>query len=81
LPGNQTNLTSLTLATRTFETNTAAMFEWTVLGRDGGHYRIDAATNLTDWLPLTVVTNLGGIFRFAHPAAEPEQFFRAVLEE
>ncbi len=80
-PGNQTNLTSLTLATRTFVTNATPTFEWTLLGRPGGHYRMEAATNLADWSALSTVTNLGGVFQFTHPLAAPRQFFRAVLEE
>lgn len=80
-PGNQTNLTSLTLATRTFVTNASPTFEWTLLGRPGKRYRIEAATNLADWSALATVTNLGGVFQFTHPLAQPRQFFRAVLEE
>ena len=80
-PGSETNLTSLTLSTRSFVTNTSPTFEWTLLGRPGGRYRIDVATNATDWLPLTTLTNAGGIFQFRHSISEPRQFFRAVLDQ
>lgn len=80
-PSTHTNLTSLTLRTRTFLTNSTPTFEWTVLGRPGGNYQIDIATNVIEWQPLTTISNAGGVFQFRHPVAGPRQFFRAVLVE
>jgi uncharacterized repeat protein (TIGR02543 family) len=55
-------------------------FQLTLGGDLGGQYRIDASTNLTDWTPLTTVTNTLGTVRFTDPAAgdHKSRFYRAV---
>jgi hypothetical protein len=80
LSGNQTNVTSLTLSTRTFATNGIPTLEWMVLGHQGSNYRIDISTNLTDWNFAGIVTNTNGIFIFQHAADQPAQYFRTTLE-
>lgn len=80
LAGNETNATSLTLSARTVTTNGPPSFEWMVLGHQGGSYRIDASTNLTEWTHSTVITNTNGIFVFKHPLDQPQQYFRTVLQ-
>lgn len=71
------NLTSLTLLTRTFGTNLASVFEWFLLGREGGCFRIESSTNGLDWQPAASLTNSTGILKFVHPLTEPCQLFRA----
>lgn len=80
-PGNQTNLTSLTLSTRLVSTNGANELEWTLFGREGANYRIEASADLAHWTTNSVLTNATGIFQFRQPAAGPHQFLRAVLED
>jgi hypothetical protein len=78
--GRQTNVTSLTLATKTITTNGAPMLQWTVLGHQGATYRIETSTNLTDWSSAGEITNTNGIFVFQSAADQPVQYFRTILE-
>ena len=80
-PGNETNLTSLTLSTRLVSTNGADELEWTLFGREGANYRIEASADLAHWTTNSVLTNATGIFQFRQPADGPHHFFRAVLED
>ncbi len=77
--GNQTNVSSVTLSTRLIETNAAPALKWTVFGREGGVYQVDVSTNLTDWTPLTVITNTSGVFFFTVPVNKTAEYFRAIL--
>jgi hypothetical protein len=79
-PGNQTNLTSLTLSTRLVNTNGASELEWTMFGRPGANYRIEGSADLTVWTTNSVLTNTNGVFQFSQPADGTQHFFRAVLE-
>jgi hypothetical protein len=56
-PGNETNLTSLTLSTRLVSTNGANELEWTLFGREGANYRIEASADLAHWTTNSVLTN------------------------
>ncbi|MDB6123679.1 MAG: hypothetical protein JWQ71_2672 [Pedosphaera sp.] len=80
LPGNQTNVTSMTLSIQTVLTNGLPLLEWMVLGHQDANYRIEISTNLLDWSSADVVTNTNGIFIFQHPADHPAQYFRTILE-
>jgi len=48
-------------------------------GRTGSRFRIDASTNLSDWSPLVVLTNLLGTVQFVDAAATnfSTRFYRA----
>lgn len=79
-PGNETNLTSLTLSTRLVSTNGANELEWTLFGREGSNYLIEASADLANWTTNSVLTNATGIFQFRQPADGQNRFFRAVLD-
>lgn len=45
-----------------------------------GHYAVDAASNLTDWAELAIVTNTGSAFQYLDPEASlTERFYRVRL--
>ena len=54
-------------------------FRFTLLGEFGAQYRVDGSTNLTDWSPLIVLTNIYGKSQFTDPAGTntPYRFYRA----
>ena len=78
--GPHTNDTSITLGASVVSTNGARMFAWTLFGRVGGVYRIDASADLVNWEPKVTITNAASPFPFTTPATDPRQFYRAVLE-
>jgi hypothetical protein len=58
-----------------------AGFRFTLSGQLGAQYRIDAATNLTNWQPLLTLTNAYGAMQLTDPAATnlAIRFYRAAL--
>jgi hypothetical protein len=80
--GSETNLQSLVLETRLVVTNDAPYVQWATLGHWNARYRIEASTNLVDWLPVDTIFNLTsqGVFTVRRPATQPRQFFRSVKE-
>lgn len=79
-PGNQTNITSLTLSLQVQSNSTSPVFQWTVLGHQRSVYQIDTSTNLIDWDPASTMTNTNGIFVFTYPMDQPRRYFRAILQ-
>ena len=47
----------------------------------GAILQVQSSTNLTDWLPLTLLTNTTGTLEFQDPdaVARPQRFYRAIL--
>ena len=78
-PGNQTNLTSLTLSLQIQTSNGPPVLAWTVLGHQDAVYNIDTSIDLTNWLSAGSITNTNGIFQFTYPLDQPQRYFRAVL--
>lgn len=79
-PGNQTNLTSLTMASFIQSKSVPAVFEWDVLGHQNAVYQIDTSIDLTNWSAAATITNTNGIFIFTYPLDQPQRFFRATLQ-
>ena len=52
----------------------------TLSGFPGVTYRIDSSTNLTDWVPLVVVSSPTGVSQFTDPgvATQNRRFYRAI---
>jgi hypothetical protein len=71
-----TNLSSLTLSTRAFVTNSQTVFEWVLLGHAGGRFEIESSTNFSSWEPIMTLTNSSGVMRFVHPVLRPWHLFR-----
>ncbi|MBI4328214.1 MAG: hypothetical protein HY674_23540 [Chloroflexi bacterium] len=57
-------------------------FRVTLTGEWGAPYRIDRSTNLTEWTPLTTLTNWFGTVQFTDGAGTnlPSRFYRAVTQ-
>jgi len=55
-------------------------FRLTLTGEWSAPYRIDHSTNLTEWSPLTTLTNTFGTVQFTDGAGTnlPQRFYRAV---
>ncbi len=55
-------------------------FRLTLTGEWSRPYRIDRSPNLTEWTPLTTLTNVFGTVQFTDGAATnlPQRFYRAV---
>jgi hypothetical protein len=60
--------------------NTAGVTQLTVLGSNGGVYRIQASSNLVAWDTLATVTNINGVAEFTNhsPADLNRWFYRLV---
>jgi hypothetical protein len=56
-------------------------FHFSLLGRAGESYVIQASTNLLDWSPISTNISLNGVFEFTVPEIWRfrERFFRGVL--
>lgn len=55
--------------------------QFTLLGKPGGSYMIEASTNLTQWSLLTNVVFTNTQFQFDEPVGDTARFYRAVLDE
>ena len=52
-------------------------FSFSCQGIPNQVYRLWASTNLTDWLPIQTVTNLGAVFLLHDPQTQwPQRFYR-----
>ena len=54
-------------------------YRFTLLGDLGAVYRIDGSSNLLQWVPLALITNLYGAEQFIDPTVtnSPQRFYRA----
>ena len=55
-------------------------FTWTLTGQAGGLYALQTSTNLSDWVTITTITNLGGTFTFVDDLFNftPQRYYRTV---
>ncbi len=59
--------------------DTAGQAHMQFLGVDGWHYALEASSDLTNWVPLTTNTAVGGLIEFDEAAGYPQRFYRARL--
>ena len=57
-------------------------FHWLLSGAAYGRFFFQTATNLRDWVTLTILTNSGGVFNYQFQAAtnEASRFFRTIQQ-
>ncbi len=55
-------------------------FTWTLTGPKQSIFALQTSTNLSDWVTLTTITNLGGNFTFVDQlySSTPQRFYRTV---
>lgn len=70
----------LTPPTPNFSRDAGGLFHVQWQSSAGQTYRLDASTNLVDWLPLLATNAPGGLLDFSDPASAvlPWRFYRAV---
>ena len=55
-------------------------FQLGIQGKTGGKFRIDTSSDLVNWSPLIVVTNINGTATFSDSTTNyPHWYYRAVL--
>lgn len=75
---NEPNDSSLTATPLAFSRDANGLFHVQWQGSAGQTYRLDASTNLVDWVPLLTTNAPGGLLDFTDPASAtlPRRFYR-----